>query len=423
MLNAAVCMLAGCLLAAQVDANQGDLAPTVARLVRQLDASEKAKRDEAEQELLKLGGDVLPLLPESERASAEVKLRLARVRTQLETLRGEEQVKGREISLAGDALSLQDVIAAVAKQTGDKLVDFREEFGQQADPKTIKVQLDKVPFWPALDQILDAAGMTVYEYAGEPGLALVNRAGGQRARYNRGTYAGAFRIEATELTARRDLRDPNGQSLRLAVEVAWEPRLQPIAITQAADAVKAVGDTGMALSSMPDGELEATINPGESSVQVPIVFSLPPRQTAKIATLQGAFDVLLPGPVEEFRFEKLQAGGKGEQRRAGVKVIVDQVRQNNLVWEVRTRVVFDKPGQALESHRTWVLHNEALLRSPSGETINYAGLETTRQTDNEVGVAYLFDVADIAGHTFIYKTPAVLMNTSVPYELRDIPLP
>ncbi len=143
----------------------------------------------------------------------------------------------------------------------------------------------------------------------------------------------------------------------------------------------------------------------------------------KIASLKGNLSVLLPGPIEAFRFDKLKAGVKADERRAGVKVTLDQVRQNNLVWEVRVRVVFDNPGKALESHRTWVLHNEAYLETADNERINYAGLETTRQSENEVGVAYLFDVAEIAGHTFVYKTPAVLLNAAVPYELHDIALP
>jgi hypothetical protein len=50
-------------------------------------------------------------------------------------------------------------------------------------------------------------------------------------------------------------------------------------------------------------------------------------------------------------------------------------------------------------------------------------LETTRQSENEVGVAYLFDVEEITDHTFVYKTPAVLLDVAVPYELHDIALP
>ena len=342
---------------------------------------------------------------------------------QLEKRRGEEEVRGREVTLSGAAIPLGEVLATIERQTGDKLVDYRQEFNQQPDVKTLKLNLEKVPFWPALDQVLDEAGMTIYSYAGEPGLALVNRSSTEVPRYNRGAYSGAFRIEANDVLARRDLRDPNGQSLRVQVEVAWEPRLAPIAIWQEGESVTALGDNGEALSAGPNGELETTVNPGESSVQVPLVFALPPRATSKIASLKGNFSVLLPGPIETFSFDKLQVGAKGEERRAGVKVILEQVRQNNLVWEVRMRAVFDKPGQALESHRTWVLHNDAFLETADKQKINYAGLETTRQGENEVGVAYMFDVAEIAGHTFVYKTPAVLLDTAVPYELRDIPLP
>jgi hypothetical protein len=421
--NSVVLLLSACLVAAQAETPADDLRAVVAQLVRQLDAAEKARRDDAEQQLLKLGTAVLPLISDRSDASAEVQLRLGRLRERLETLRAEEEVRAREVTISGDALPLDDVIAKIGEQTGDKLLDFRKEFGQQGGGKTLKLSIDKMAFWPALDQILDQATMTVYHFAGEPGLALVNRSSTELPRYNRGAYAGAFRIEATEVSARRDLRDPNGQALKVQVEVAWEPRLAPIAIFQTADSVTAVGDNGQALAAGRDSELETTVNPGDTATQIPLSFALPPRAMTKIASLKGNLSLLLPGPVEAFRFEKLQAGGKGEQRRAGVKVILEQVRQNQLLWEVRVRIVFDKPGQALESHRTWVLHNEALLETADKQPINYAGLETTRQGENEVGVAYLFDVADIAGHAFVYKTPAVLMNAVVPYELRDVALP
>jgi hypothetical protein len=85
--------------------------------------------------------------------------------------------------------------------------------------------------------------------------------------------------------------------------------------------------------------------------------------------------------------------------------------------------VFENPGKALESHRTWVLQNEAFLLNAAGERVSNVGFETTRQTETEVGVAYLFDIGDVAGHTFVYKTAAVVIPASVEYELRDINLP
>ncbi|HEY4308270.1 MAG TPA: hypothetical protein VGN12_02360 [Pirellulales bacterium] len=423
MNQAVLTFLPALLLLAQVTARADDLAPTVTKLVRQLDASEKTRREDAEQQLLKLGPAVLPLLPSAEDGSAEVKLRLARVRTQLETLRGEQEVKASELTLSGTAIPLSEVIAAIEKQTGNKLVDFRRDFGQQPDKKTFDLTFDKTPFWSAFDQILDQGGLTIYSYAGVPGLALVNRSGNELPRHDRGIYTGAFRVEATEVSAKRDLRDATGQALKLDVEVGWEPRLAPIAITQAAESVTAIGDNNEKLGAAPNGEFEATVNPGDATASMPLTFSLPSRDMKKITSLKGSFSVMLPGQVETFRFEKLTSGAPIEQRKGAVKVILEQARKNNDIWEIRVRVVFDSPGKALESHRTWILHNEAALETPGKESINFAGLETTRQADNEVGVAYLFDVPDIADHTFIYKTPTVLMNAAVPYELHDVALP
>ncbi len=207
MVNSVVCMLATCLLVNQVDTPTADVTAAVGKLVRQLDAPESAaRRGRAKADRARNRGPAA--LPTTSGASAEVQLRLGRVRVRLETLRGEEEIQARQVTIAGNELTLPDVLATIEKQTGDKVLDYRGQFGQQAAAKTLNLSLDKQPFWPALDQILDQAGMTIYQYSGEPGLSLVNRSGGELPRYNRGAYAGAFRIEATDITARRDLAIP-----------------------------------------------------------------------------------------------------------------------------------------------------------------------------------------------------------------------
>jgi len=403
----------------------GDLAPQVRKLVRELDAAEKSRRDAAEEQLLKLGPAALSLLPEGDQTSAEVELRLARIRNRLEQTQGEASVQASSITLAGEALSLADAIAGFEKQSGDKLIDFREQFNQQAAEKTLKLDLAKTPFWPALDQMLDQAGMTIYPYSGEAGLALVNRSSNEAPRYKRGSYSGAFRFEAMEITARRDLRSPQPPQLSLQMQVAWEPRLAPIVLLQPADAVLAIDDQGKPLTlSGPESEPEIPINPDASAVDLTVAFNAPERSATRIASLHGKLNAVLPGPITTFRFDKLGPSAKGQKRQGGATVVLEQVRRNNLVWEVRMRLVFDKAGRALESHRTWVLRNEAYLESPDKKTIRYAGLETTRQAENEVGVAYLFDVeGDLKDHTFVYKTPTAIIQVSLEYDLKDIPLP
>ena len=59
-----------------------------------------------------------------------------------------------------------------------------------------------------------------------------------------------------------------------------------------------------------------------------------------------------------------------------------------------------------------------------GNEIEHAGFETTRQTPNEVGCAYLFDLPDgVSGHTWVYETPAAIVEFPVEYQLEDIALP
>src|SRR5690606_15070171 len=138
-----------------------------------------------------------------------------------------------------------------------------------------------------------------------------------------------------------------------------------------------------------DSVLEPQILPNDLTTELMIPLKLPPRSVKKIASLKGKLTAMVPGRVETFRFDDLAARGV-QQRRAGVAVILDQVRRNNDVWEIRVLIRFDKAAGALESHRAWVFNNEAYLETKDGQRINFDGFETTRQTEQDVGMAYYF---------------------------------
>jgi hypothetical protein len=108
----------------------------------------------------------------------------------------------------------------------------------------------------------------------------------------------------------------------------------------------------------------------------------------------------------------------------GVKITLDDVRKNGAVWELHMRFSLDDAKTSLESHRDWVLQNLSYLVDKDGRHIENAGFESTRQTDNEVGAAYFFDTAnDLDGLTWVYETPASIVDLPVTYELKDIDLP
>ena len=421
-----ILLLGGLLLAqAETKPPQADLEPQVRKLVRQLDAPQLKQRDAAEEELLRLGPAVLVLLPaDADAASAEVAQRLARIRQKLQRAQAESAVQPSRVTLRG-TMPLSKCLAAIAEQTGNKIVDVRREAAANVPDPEVKADFDKTPFWQALDRVLDQAGLAVYPFGENHTVHVVLQPGEEGARTKRAIYSGPFRFEPVSILAERDLRNPASRSLKLEVEVAWEPRLRPITLVQRLADLKALDDTGQPLP-IPSGgaELEAPVPSGPIAQKLIVPLAPPPREVKRISRLTGVLHVVVPGQPETFRFKDLEKAKNVKRRVANVTVAVEDVFKNNKLWEVAVLVVFDNPREALASHRNWVFGNPAYLEGPDGKAVPYASIETTKQTENEVGVGYLFDAPrPLAEYTFVYKTPTMIFSVPVPYEFKDIPLP
>lgn len=404
-----------------------DLADTVRQLIRDLDAGQKARREDAEKKLLALGPRALDYLPENtDRMSAEAGQRLDRVREKLEKNAAANSLEPTTVTVSGEK-PFSKILALIEEQTGNKIVDLRSEFGQDTGDPNLKVDFDKTPFWPAFDRVLDDAELTIYPYASEQGgLGITSRGESALPRRGAAVYSGAFRIEGTEFVARRDLRDPMSHVLNLTLEASWEPRLSPIVITYPAGSITALGDQGQPLATNDSaGDMQMPVNNDDKLVEVPIQFDLPERNVRRIASLKGKLTAMLPGRVETFRFTNLDKTKRVDRKRAGVTVALESVRKNGAVWEIRMLLIFDKATGALESHLStgWVSNNFAALEDAKRQSIPYAGLETTRETETEVGVAYYFDVPSLKGYTFVYKTPTAIISLPIEFELKDLELP
>ena len=402
-----------------------DLAAKIAQYVDAFESPQKSVRDAAEKSLLDLGPAALKLLPTlDDNASGEARQRLARVKQTLEQQSAVRSIDAATVTLHGK-LPLADLLKAITQQTGNGVVDFRRQFGQQPQALTIDCNFEKVPFWQALDRLLDDNQLAIYNHSGEEGLAVVNRAPNLLPRASAVHYSGAFRIAANELLARRNLRDPAGHSLQVRVEAAWEPRLSPVVVLVPLSKVAALDENARPLPlAQAKTELEFSIQPGARIVELPLIFALPGRESRKIATLSGELTALVPGKAAEFRFTGLEKNQRTEQRHGSATVTVDRVAKNNQIWQIFLRVTFDRGEGALESHRQWILNNEAWLETAEGKKVPYAGLETTRQTDNEVGLAYLFGIDEpLAGYTFVYRTASTIARLPVKFELKDLELP
>lgn len=402
------------------------LAATVKRLVRQLDDETLAKRDAAEKELIALGVPALAHLPMiTPRTPAEVKDRLGRVRRALESATAVSVTKAAEISLQGE-MTLSAALEALEKQSGNSIVDFREEFGQETRDPRVTLDLNKSTFWEAFDTIADQAEITPYNFSAQQGkLAFVARSEEESKRAGRAKYLGLFRVEPLRVEATRDLRNARNNSFQVFLDFSWEPRLQPIVLSHVMSELKVLDENGKSLvEEEPQGEFEITPEIDSSSAELSVPLALPDRAVKKIASLKGKVELLVPGRIEAFEFGALDKAKASEQRKGNVTVFVDQVRKNQDVHEVRMRVKFDKAANALESHRTWIYNNPAYLVDPEGNQLESAGMEATLQEESEVGVAYQFVVdAGLKGYKFVYRTPSAIVKLPMEYEVTDIELP
>jgi len=400
------------------------LPASVERLVEQLDAPQLARREAAQEQLEKLGPAVLPLLPENrDVTSAEVRARLDRLRQRLQQQSARTALAGAAITLEAREMPLADVLAALAKQSGNALVDYRERFGQKPTNPPLDVAFRQTPFWEALDTVLDQAQLSVYPFGESQAISVVAR--GQQVPRQQGVYRGPFRLEPVSILAQRDLREPRNRSLRLTVEIAWEPRLKPINFQQRLADLTISDDSGQPLAvGDTQATLELPVKPGLATAEMVLPLALPRRGQQSIARLDGVLQVQMPGPVEEFRFEHAGASRRAEKRIAQAAVNLDEVHKSGSVWEVRMRVRFDAAGDALDSYRGWIFQNPAYLVAPDGTKKSYGALETTRQTKNEVGIAYHFEVGpDPPDFAFVYETPAAITLLKIDYRFENIPLP
>jgi hypothetical protein len=425
--------VAGTLALAQpVAADDTELRDQVRKLVRDLDADTLDVRNKAEDKLLNLGVAALKHLPEvREGMPLELRMRLQRVRDKLEKTQALAATDAQSLTLQVNKVPLSDVLKVLEQGSGNRIVDhpvFR------TNPKTdplITVDLSNVTFWQALDAVLEQAKLTTYPFAIDedgksiravaiasptPDLPTENRTA-------RTFYEGAFRFAPVQVNARRGLRDPSASALHIDVEASWEPRLIPIKMDLVADSLTATDDKGRSLRAAVDGRRRIRMR--SQTAAFPILLELPSRDANQLQSVKGALETLIPGQVKTFRFGKLAGAQHVKQTKAGATVMLDSVRKNRKIWEIRVLVRFESSAGALESHlMDWVMDNEVYLESKDGQQIKWDTQEKTRELDDEFGVAYLFGFDDdLDGYTFVYKTPAALVSKKVPFEFKDLPLP
>lgn len=383
-------------------------------LIKQLNSDSIVERNDAEKSLIALGPPILGLLKS---ASGEAGQRIARVRNILERQAIEKNTEGRLVSLDGE-MTVTDALKELEKQSGNKLI------GIEGREKKINLELKDVPFWQALDKILDEGQLTVDDYGGGgEALQIIPRVETANDRSGNVHYQGIFRIAPARLSVAKNLENPELDLFRLTLKVSWEPRLRPISLNIPLDIVKVQDDVG---DDVPLSRTEGTV--GASVQNVPgVELTLPvqlPSREASAVSVEGELTAVVPGRLEEFEFANLKSPKKQKIQRGEATITFEGMQRNNDLHGARIRVQFENPQNSMESHRGWIYSNQAYLVTADGVKIETINMEMFNQGENGVVFNYLFDIQEVPdGLKLIYKSPAAIVSLPVKFSLRGIELP
>ncbi len=404
------------------------LADRIAELVTQLDAPQLVDRQKAEKQLLELGSPILPHLPSlDDPLSPEVRTRLARIRQTLEKVAARQYLEASSITLSG-TFSLGEVLTALEKQSGNRL-----ELSALADAEPTKkltqpltVRFEKLPFWVALDSVLKESQLGRYLFGPERAIVVLSPVDpGNEIPEGAVAYQGPFRVEALRIEARRGIARPLADELIVQLQVAWEPRLAPVAMYWLVERTQAWDDISRRLAPLaPGARVELMPSRSGCAVEVPLKLELPPRDSRSLSRLQGAFRFLIPGWAEKFRFSRWDLRLPQERRVADVLVRLEMARRLQEEVEIEISVRFQQPYEALESHRTWIFDNPAFLETPDNNRLTPTGYEPTLQLPHQVGIRYRFPWKEpLDNCTFVYITPVTIVPAEFSFTLGPLPLP
>ena len=436
----------------------------VQEFVRALESPSAAERSAAEKSLTEMGPEILPFLPETARRP-EVKMRLNRIRLALERTSAQDSLEASRMTLPKE-INIRELRIQTYEKTRNRIEFQLPEETVYAPPADQAGTA--ATFWEFLDTFCDANHLAPQLSKEQNGLFLAKtlrttpRSGSQNPRT---AYLGPFRLEPLKITSTL-LFERNTPAALLQLEIAWEPRIQPVfaylnlkEIAYENKIVKKEGNEkeeereNTEYEPLPAGEHELLI--GTHDFRALCDAALPaakfPAGTRTIS-LRGTLSAVACGESRDFIFDGL-AEKVGEeftpvsQRTAAVLVTFTGLRTESVLNSAESsskisnkkktpkkylvatlRYRYEEPHEAMESHRMWIYDNYAFLQASNGRKIVSERSELLRQTPNEIAADLYFPMTPetekaLSEFQLVFPRPCGIYEVEYPFEIKGITVP
>lgn len=406
----------------------------VQQLVGRL-AGPEAEAEKAEKALVDLGTRALPLLPEAKAVtSAAARTRLDRVRAAIAEAGTAINLDASKVTISGDGVRLTEALQAIQRQSGNVVTDLREQMGQDVTNPALDLELKDVPFFEALDQMAEKAGLSLNFYTNDGSIGLMEKqaampgpageAAAPAAANPLVTYSGPFRIQLLEVVAKRDFA--TGQAAaNTRLEIAWEPRLRPMLLSIESEGLTITDDRGQAVPpSLMEEETSVPLRAENPIAELNLNMAAPSREAQKLAKLKVKANVTIPAGSRLFRFKDLSKPGTATQQDITVDLVSTEVE--DFVWKIRLMIGMPGEGPAFESYQQGLFNNRIWLQKADGSRFEHnGGYSNLGSSNGKMGFEYVFVDAPgkPADYQLVYETPSKIEVVPVEFEFKDVPLP
>ena len=331
-----------------------------------------------------------------------------------------KDVPAKSVTLGGKFV-LSKALEKLKEQTG---IAVRSQ--GQDDPE-LTLELKKAPFWKALDTLAKEADRRVVAGRGEAQIVL---APGYRELP--ASYQGPFRTMIKRMVAVREL-ETDARTTLARIEVAWQPPFQAFLIQTDPESLVVQDNKGLALE-IPEGKA------GRVFVEDPMMaeFEMPlpavRRAVPRLGLVKGNLMVIGSPKLLNFAFADLQKGKEVKQEGVSVK-LNDVDTSNKELWSFEFAVKYPADGPKVEGleMQSWLLRNEVfLLHKKTGKKFpSNGGFDTDDQTATEATLHYRFTddeenkvkLGKPADWQLVYRTAGQIIEVTLPFEFKDVPLP
>jgi hypothetical protein len=410
------------------DEPKADVRAKVDQLVAQLGDSDSDKQAAAAASLLKLGPDILPLLPADEKLTDSQKKQLKEIRDTLRDAQAQKELAPKLFTSKGKATRLSQALADLATQTGNPVEDRRRNKDQDLK---LNLDLNRVSFWQALDEIALRADLRVSLFERDAKIALVD--GPHQALPI--SYQGLFRVAVKRLMAIRDL-EADRHSWIIFLEIAWEPRFQPLFLDTQPTALEICDGQGLALKELPGGSGRAAVS-RPLAIDTQVRVEAPRKPTERISLLKGTLTMFGPSRMLTFSFDNLAPIDRSKPRQTrketqdGVTVHVREFATEPQRWSVNILLEYPAEGPEFESFESWLVNNQLVLEKKTGKERLPAngGYEIDEQVWPRAVLSYRFIeegnliLGRPADWKLVYRTPGTIVKVPVRFEFKDLPVP